>query len=52
MGAHRSVHVVDAGDDRAIGVDDVAIKSDMKNFKKFIEERGAEDGAWRGTVTN
>lgn len=35
-----------------IGVDDLMIKSDLKNFKKFIEERGVEDGAWRGTVTN
>lgn len=35
-----------------LGFDDRAVKSDLKNFKKFIEERGVEDGAWRGTVTN
>lgn len=26
------------------------VKSDMKNFKKFIEEHGGETGAWRGDV--
>jgi uncharacterized membrane protein len=36
----------------ALGFDDRAVKSDLQNFKKFIEERGVEDGAWRGTVTN
>ncbi|MDK1471988.1 SRPBCC family protein [Streptomyces sp. 549] len=25
-------------------------KGDMERFKKFIEERGAESGAWRGEV--
>ncbi|MCW4384771.1 SRPBCC family protein [Salinibacterium sp. SYSU T00001] len=30
--------------------DDAAIKSDMKNFKEFIEGRGAETGAWRGEI--
>ena len=35
-----------------LGFDDRAIKADLKNFKKFIEERGVEDGAWRGTVTS
>ncbi len=34
----------------AIGVDDHVIKADLKNFKEFIEKRGAEDGAWRGDV--
>jgi uncharacterized membrane protein len=34
----------------ALGVDDRAIKADLANFKKFIEERGVEDGAWRGEV--
>ncbi len=34
----------------ALGVDDRAIKADLANFKKFIESRGAADGAWRGTV--
>lgn len=32
------------------GVDDHAIKKDLKNFKEFIESRGAETGAWRGDV--
>lgn len=34
----------------AIGVDDHAVKKDMDNFKRFIESRGAETGAWRGDV--
>ena len=34
------------------GVDDHAIKKDLKNFKKFIEAQGAETGAWRGDVAN
>jgi uncharacterized membrane protein len=33
-----------------LGVDDFAIKKDIKNFKEFIESRGVEDGAWRGEV--
>ena len=32
------------------GVDDHVIKSDLKNFKKFIEDRNAPTGAWRGDV--
>lgn len=34
----------------ALGVDDRAIKSDLRNFKQFIEQRGVEGGAWRGEV--
>ena len=34
----------------AVGVDDHAIKKDLKEFKRFIESRGAETGAWRGDV--
>jgi hypothetical protein len=26
------------------------VKGDMKRFKKFIEERGRETGAWRGEI--
>ena len=26
------------------------VKSDMKNFKEFIESRGRETGAWRGNI--
>jgi hypothetical protein len=28
------------------------VKGDLKRFKKFIEERGTESGAWRGNVPN
>ena len=34
----------------AVGVDDRAVKGDAKRFKEFIESRGTETGAWRGTV--
>jgi uncharacterized membrane protein len=34
----------------AIGVDDRRVKADAKRFKEFIEQRGAETGAWRGNV--
>ena len=34
----------------AVGVDDHQVKADAKRFKAFIEERGAETGAWRGDV--
>ena len=34
------------------GVDDHIIKSDLKNFKKFIEAADSETGAWRGNVDN
>ncbi|MBC7725682.1 MAG: SRPBCC family protein [Burkholderiaceae bacterium] len=34
------------------GVDDIAIKSDLKNFKKFIESQGSSTGQWRGDVAN
>ena len=30
----------------------IRTKGDMKRFKAFIEERGRETGAWRGTVEN
>ncbi|MCR2812661.1 SRPBCC family protein [Microbacterium sp. zg.Y1090] len=35
----------------AIGWDDHAVKKDLKEFKKFIEARGTETGAWRGDVS-
>jgi uncharacterized membrane protein len=28
------------------------LAGDLKNFKSFIEERGGESGAWRGTIAN
>ena len=34
----------------ALGFDERAVKKDLKNFKEFIESRGAEEGAWRGDV--
>jgi uncharacterized membrane protein len=33
-----------------LGIDDHAVKKDLKNFKEFIEARGIETGAWRGEV--
>ena len=36
----------------AIGVDNHAVKSDLKNFKEFIEKQGTPEGAWRGDVQN
>ncbi len=36
----------------AFGVDDHVIKSDLKNFKEFIEKAHTETGAWRGDVQN
>ena len=37
-----------AGD--KLGVVDRKVKSDLKRFKEFIEARGQETGAWRGSV--
>jgi uncharacterized membrane protein len=34
----------------AVGVFGMRVKGDMKRFKKFIEERGRETGAWRGEI--
>jgi uncharacterized membrane protein len=36
----------------ALNIPDHAVKSELKNFKEYIEKRGAPDGAWRGTVEN
>lgn len=33
-----------------IGADDRRVKADLKKFKHFIEERGADTGGWRGEV--
>jgi uncharacterized membrane protein len=35
----------------ALGVPERQVEGDLKRFKKFIEEKGAPSGAWRGTVT-
>ena len=34
----------------AVGATNLRVQGDLKRFKKFIEERGAETGAWRGEV--
>jgi uncharacterized membrane protein len=34
----------------AIGVPERSVRGDLERFKKFIESRGAETGAWRGEV--
>ena len=34
----------------ALGVLQGQVKGDLERFKKFIEERGQETGAWRGEV--
>jgi uncharacterized membrane protein len=33
-----------------IGVTERRVTGDLERFKKFIEERGAETGAWRGEI--
>ena len=40
--------VVYVGD--ALGVVRRRVKGDLDRFKEFIEQRGAETGAWRGRV--
>ena len=37
-----------AGD--LLGAGSHAVKKDLENFKRFIESRGGETGAWRGDV--
>ena len=34
----------------AVNVDDRQVAGDLNRFKTFIESRGSETGAWRGTV--
>ena len=34
----------------ALGFPDRQVKGDLERFKKFIEKRGTETGAWRGEV--
>jgi uncharacterized membrane protein len=34
----------------SLGVDNRAIKKDLRNFKAYIESKGTADGAWRGDV--
>jgi uncharacterized membrane protein len=35
---------------QAVGVPQRQVKQDLERFKKFIESRGSETGAWRGEV--
>ena len=42
--------VESAGD--AIGVVSRKVENDLEHFKEFIENRGEETGAWRGTIRN
>lgn len=34
----------------ALQVDDMQVRSDLQNFKKFIEEKGVEEGGFRGEI--
>jgi hypothetical protein len=34
----------------AIGAVDVRVQTNLLRFKRFIEDRGCETGAWRGTI--
>jgi uncharacterized membrane protein len=36
----------------AVGADDRRVRGDLARFKELIESRGAETGAWRGSVEN
>jgi uncharacterized membrane protein len=35
----------------ALNLDERRVEGDLERFKKFIESRGVETGAWRGDVT-
>jgi uncharacterized membrane protein len=35
----------------ALNIVDHRVKGDLSRFKSYIEERGAESGAWRGRIT-
>lgn len=34
----------------ALQLDDMQVKSDLKRFKEYIEDRGRSTGAWRGEI--
>ncbi|WP_084039885.1 SRPBCC family protein [Demequina sp. NBRC 110053] len=34
----------------ALQIDDGLVRGDLERFKKFIEERGTEEGGWRGEI--
>jgi uncharacterized membrane protein len=48
MDVEPSDWVEKAGD--AVGAIDLRVKSDLEDFKRFIESRDQESGAWRGEV--
>ena len=33
-----------------IGADDLQVMADLRRFKQFLEERGIEEGGWRGKI--
>lgn len=35
-----------------VGIDDLRVSADLDKFKEFIEARGQETGAWRGSVAD
>lgn len=37
---------------RVIGADRLQITADLERFRRFIEERGAETGRWRGRISD
>jgi hypothetical protein len=41
--------IENAGD--AVGLVSRRIENDLERFKEFIESRGQETGAWRGTIS-
>ena len=41
--------IIEATGDK-LGIVDRRVKGDLERFKDFIEQRGQESGAWRGTV--
>jgi len=48
MGWQPDGAVEKAGD--ALGFDDRQVRGDLERFKKFLESRGTETGAWRGEI--
>ena len=34
----------------ALGLVSIRVEGDLQRFKRFVEKRGVESGAWRGEV--
>jgi uncharacterized membrane protein len=49
--AYEPLGVVESVGD-ALGIMSASVQSSVRNFKKYVEERRTEDGAWRGTITD